>query len=82
MNELEPDAQQQLQPVAYLAQNLASGVRAAPCGLLRAQKRMQLVEMQIANVKDALACNGEKQTRGPQPRALTIGASALHHHLF
>ncbi len=78
---VEPDAQQQFQPAADLAQHLPAGVRAAAGRLDRAEKRVQFVEVELADLVDGLALDGEQQPGGPDARAVAIGAGVLHHHL-
>ena len=49
---VEADAEQQLQPAADLVEHLAAGVGAAPGRLDGAEKRVQLVEVELADVVD------------------------------
>ena len=78
---VQPDAQQQLQPAADLLQHLPAGVGAAAGRLDRAEKRVQLVEVELADVVDGLAGDGEQQPGGAEPRAVAVGAGVLDHHL-
>ncbi len=61
-------------------EHLPAGVGAAAGRLDRAQERVQLVEVELADVVDGLAGDGEQQPRGPDARAVAIGAGVLHHH--
>ena len=61
---VEADAEQQLEPAADLLQHLPAGVGAAARRLDGAEERVQLVEMQLADVVDGLACDREQQPRG------------------
>ena len=78
---VEPDAQQQLEPAADLLQHLPAGVGAAAGRLDRAEERVQLVEVELADVVDGLAGDGEQQPGGADPRAVAVGAGVLDHHL-
>ena len=42
---------------------------------------MQLVEVKLAGIVDALARNREQQPGGADARAFAVGAGVLHHHL-
>ena len=66
---------------ADLLEHLPAGVGAAAGRLDRAEKRVQLVEVQLADVVDGLAGDGEQQPRRAQPRAVAVGAGVLDHHL-
>ena len=50
---VEADAEQQLEPAADLLEHLPAGVGAAARRLDRAEERVQLVEVQLADVVDA-----------------------------
>ena len=78
---VEPDSQQQIQAAADLLQDMAPGVGAAAGRLDGAEKRLQLVEVQLPDVVDGLAFDGEQQAAGPQPRPRAVGARVLDHHL-
>src|ERR1019366_1276101 len=77
---VEANAEQQLQPPAHLAQHMAAGIGAAARRLDGAEERVQLVEVELADVVDALALDGEEQPRGTHTRTFAIGAGVLHHH--
>ena len=78
---VEPDAQQQLEPTADLAQHLQAGAGPAPARLDRAEEGVQLVEVQLAHLLDGLSRDGEQLPGGAQPPALAVGAGVLDHHL-
>ena len=78
---VEPDAEQQLEAAANLLQHLASGVGAAAGRLDRAEKRVQLVEVELPELVDRLAGDREQQARRAEPRAVAVGAGVLDHHL-
>ena len=78
---VEADAEQQLEPRPNLLQHLASGIGAAPCRLDRPEKRVQFVEVQLADVVDRLAADGEEQAGRAQPRAVAVRARLLDHDL-
>ena len=43
---------------------------------------MQLIEVQVAEIVDGLAGDGEEQAGCAQPRTVAIGTGALHHDFF
>ena len=62
-------------------EHLPAGIGAAAGRLDGAEERVQLVEVELADVVDGLAGDGEQQPRGAQPRAVAVGAGVLDHHL-
>ena len=73
--------EQQLEPAADLLQHLPAGVGAAAGRLDRAEERVQLVEVELADVVDGLAVDGEQQPRRADARAVAVGTGVLDHHL-
>ena len=61
---VEPDPQQQLEPAADLLEHLPAGVGAAAGRLDGAQERVELVEVELAELVDGLAGDGEAQPGG------------------
>src|SRR5262249_6808954 len=78
---VEPDAQEQLEPAADLLEHLPAGVGAAADRLDGAEERLELVEVELAEIVDRLAADGEAQPGGPDPRAVAVGAGELDHHI-
>ena len=78
---VEADAEQELQPRADLAEHLTARVRAAAGRLDRAEECLQLVEVELPDVVNGAAADGEQQPRRPDARALAVGARVLDHHL-
>src|SRR5213075_2502875 len=78
---VQPNAQEQLEPAPDLIEHLPARIGAAPRGLDRAQERVQLIEMELADVVNGLARNGEQQPGCADPGAVAIGARVLDHHL-
>src|SRR5262252_1569249 len=78
---VEPDAEEQFEAAADLLQNLAAGIRAAAGRLERAEKRVQLVEVELAQLEDVPAGDREQQSGRANARAVAVGAGALDHHL-
>src|SRR4029077_9615221 len=70
----------QFQAAANFADHLTTRIRATTGWFQAAKKAVQLVKMQVPHVVDVLAADREEQSNGPQPRALAIGTTALHHH--
>ena len=77
---VQSDAQEQLEPAADLLEHLPAGIGAAAGRLDGAQERVELVEIELAELVDGLACNGEAEPGGPEPRAVAVGAGVLDHH--
>src|ERR1039457_2947865 len=59
---------------------MAAGIGAAARRLDGAEERVQLVEMELTDVVDALALDGEEQPGGTHARAFAVGAGVLYHH--
>ena len=78
---VEPDAEQELQPRADLAEHLTARVSAAAGRLDRAEVGLQLVEIELPDIVNAAPADGEEQPRRPDARALAVGARVLDHHL-
>jgi hypothetical protein len=78
---IEADAEQQLEAAANLLQHLPAGVGAAPGRLDRAEERVQLVEVELADVVDGLSRDGEQEARPPHPGAVAVGTGLLDHYL-
>ena len=57
---VQPDPQEQFQPGLDLLQHLPARVGATAGGLDRAEERVQLVEVELADIVDGFARNGEK----------------------
>src|SRR5205085_9053827 len=70
-----------LQPAADLLDHLPAGVGPAAGRLDRAEEGVQLVEVELADLVDRLAGDGEQEPGGPDPRPLAVGAGVLDHHL-
>src|SRR5262249_10116555 len=78
---VEPDAEQQFQTAAHLAQNVAAGIGAAAGGVDPAQEGGQLVEMKLPDLVEIFALDGEEQAGGADPGSAAIGAGVLDHDL-
>ena len=70
---VQPDAEEQFQPSADLLQHLPACIGAAAGRLDGAEKRVQLVEVELADVVDGLARDSEEQSRRADPRAWQSG---------
>src|SRR6202034_1602424 len=70
-----------LHPAPDLAQHLPARIGAAACRLDRAEERVQLVEVELADVVDGLSLDGKQQPGGADAGPLAVGTGVLHHHL-
>jgi hypothetical protein len=78
---VEPDAEEQFQAATNLFQHMAPGVRTTAGGLHGGEKRLQLVEVELPDLEDRLAFDGEQESGRAQPRALAVRTRVLDHHL-
>jgi hypothetical protein len=72
---IEPNAQEQFQPRPHLAEDLPAGIRTAARRLDRPKERVQLVEMELADVVDGFAIDGEQQPGGTHARPVAVGTA-------
>src|SRR5437899_553476 len=61
--------------------HLPARIGAATGWLEGAKERVQLIEMQLADVVDRFACNREQQPGRSDAGAVAIGTDVLDHHL-
>src|SRR5262249_15599822 len=77
---IEANPEEQREPGADLLEHLPARIGTAPGGLHRAEKIVELVEMQLTELVDGAAVDREQLSRRTKACAVAVRARAFDHH--